>query len=67
MTIRAIIEDALQTRVLTSRQQHHINTLLLRCQYSDDDFDALRRLHEAMSAGTVVSGGDSLAPISVAP
>ncbi len=66
MTIRAIIEDALQTRVLTFRQQHHINTLLLHSQYSDADFDALRILYEAMSSGTVVSGGDSLAPLSVA-
>lgn len=61
MTICSIIDDALQTRVLTSRQQYHINTLLLRCQYSQEDFEALQILYSEMSSGRVVSGGDSLA------
>jgi hypothetical protein len=65
MSIEMIVSEVLQTRVLTHRQQRHINTLLLRAQYSESDFAALNQLYAAMDAGTVVSGGDSLAPVLI--
>lgn len=63
MNIEMIVSEVLQTRVLTHRQQRHINALLLKAQYSESDFAALNQLYAAIDEGTVVSGGDSLAPV----
>ncbi|MDX2273044.1 MAG: hypothetical protein NW237_14000 [Cyanobacteriota bacterium] len=63
VTIQSIVQEALNTRVLTSRQQRHINTLLLHMQYQESDFEALKQLYQAIDQGIVVSGSNSLAVI----
>lgn len=60
MNIATIVENVMNTRVLTSRQQHQIDMLLKHRQYGDEDLDALGVLVEALSLRIVVSGGNSL-------
>lgn len=63
-SIQSIVQEVLATRVLTSRQQRHINTLLLREQYTSSDFAALENLFQDIQSGIVVAGCDSLVPLA---
>lgn len=60
MLIETIVNQALQTRVLTFRQQRHIEVLLRHQRYTSTDLDALRQLEEALAAQQVVTGANSL-------
>ncbi len=62
--MQTIIDEAFQTRVLTYRQQRHLDILLMRQQYSSNELQGLRQLRQALAEGHVVSGSDSLALIS---
>lgn len=60
MTIQEIVAEVLQTHVLTSRQEHHIQKLMACHQYGEADLTALDELALALAKGTVVVGGESL-------
>ncbi len=60
MLIETIVNQALQTRVLTFRQQRQIEVLLRHQRCSSTDLDALRQLEEALAAQQVVTGANSL-------
>ncbi|MEN9221708.1 MAG: hypothetical protein Q6M04_04655 [Thermostichus sp. BF3_bins_97] len=59
-SMQAIIDEAFQTRVLTHRQQQHLDVLLMRQQYSSAELQGLRQLRQALAEGQVVFGSDSL-------
>ncbi len=66
MNIHTIIEEVLTTRVLASRQERQIDALLSRQQFSEHDLELLDQLIDLLSQRQVVTGGNSLTPISQA-
>ncbi|MDX2270687.1 MAG: hypothetical protein NW237_01885 [Cyanobacteriota bacterium] len=52
--LQIIVNEALQTHVLTHRQQEWLNTWLLQSTCSPDDLAALDRLTDALYEGSVV-------------
>jgi hypothetical protein len=62
VVIETIVNQALQTRVLTFRQQCQIEVLLRHQRYTSTDLEALRQLEEALAAQQVVTGANSLSP-----
>jgi enoyl-CoA hydratase/carnithine racemase len=64
LTFNISVAEVLQTHVLTSRQEHHIQKLMACHQYQDTDLAALDELTVALAKGTVVVGGESLMVVS---
>ncbi|MEN9225348.1 MAG: hypothetical protein Q6L60_14365 [Thermostichus sp. HHBFW_bins_43] len=62
-SVQAIIDEAFRTRVLTHRQQQHLDVLLMHQQYSSAELQGLRQLRQALAEGHIVFGSDSLVPM----
>jgi len=54
MTIQKIIRTAMMTGLLTSAQEHQLNTLLFQAETTSSDIFLLRRLHRSLRDGSVV-------------
>jgi hypothetical protein len=60
MTVHALIEEILQTQVLTIRQEQRLDQLLESSDFDPDDLVALERLIEALYVRRVVAVPDEL-------
>ena len=54
MTIQKIIRTAMMTGLLTTAQEHQLNTLLFQEDCTSSDIFLLRRLHRSLRDGSVV-------------
>ncbi len=55
MTIQTIVQQVLQSRILTRFEENTIDTLLQTQTYSESDLQALEALIEALSDRSVVT------------
>lgn len=54
MTVQKIIRTAMMTGLLTSAQEHQLNTLLFQQDSTSSDIFLLRRLHRSLREGSIV-------------
>ncbi len=60
MSIRVIVEAALEAGCLSTDQERQINGLLMQGSCTTDDLQALDRLSTALTSGTVKTGEASV-------
>jgi hypothetical protein len=60
VTVHSLIEEILQTQVLTIRQEQRLDQLLESSNFDPDDLVALERLIEALYVRRVVAVPDEL-------